>query len=130
MARTQWEHLTEQDAPPPLVTMKAIDVRPYLYAVWCTVGDDPKPFANDLVHRKWSDDGEFIWWMLDSFNFVKHKPDDLVQVVQIEDPHLPTNHDTEPETFLARRPQPPVLCPHCGQTMPKEKVCEDPFVGP
>ena len=114
-----------QDSP-KLITMKAIDVRPWQYAVWSSIGDE-EPFSNTIVHRKWSEDGARIWWMLDSHNFIAYTPDDMVKVIQKENPYLPKDHETEPEKFLTMRPKPPVICQHCGQKIPVEKQDQDPF---
>ncbi|MFA5053441.1 MAG: hypothetical protein WC565_05245 [Parcubacteria group bacterium] len=101
MPRTQWQHLQENLLEP--VTLKAIDVRPYAYALWCCI-EDGVPFANDIVCRRWSDDGKHIWWMLDTHNFAKYEPDELVEVIELENPWLPSDFEAEHEAFLAKRP--------------------------
>ena len=57
-------------ASPVTVKVRAIDVRPYRYGLWCRIENDP-PFTNPIVHGAWSDDGQSIWFGLDSFNFYK-----------------------------------------------------------
>lgn len=96
------------------VTLKAIDVRPYKYSIWCTIADS-ESFVNEIVYRKWSEDGEYIWWMLDTHNFAKHKPDEMVEVIELEDKYLPSDFEEEPQNFLSKRPKPTVVCQHCGQ---------------
>lgn len=69
-------------AEPVTVQIRARDVRPYHYALWCSVGGSP-PFANDIVHVGWHSDGRVVW-MLDSFNFDFHDPDEVIELVVVE----------------------------------------------
>lgn len=78
------------NSPTTTVKMKAIDVKPDRWAIWCVHEKGGKPFANPIGLRKWSDDGEHIWFMLDSFNFLKAAPDEELEVV----PHLEGNEDS------------------------------------
>lgn len=60
---------------PKYVKIKARDILPYRYAVWCTVGGS-EPHANEIVHRRVDEDGK-IWFGLDSHNFDgPYDPDD------------------------------------------------------
>jgi hypothetical protein len=105
---------------PATVKVKAIDVKPYRYAVWCTVedwkGDKGKPFANVIEHRGWSKDGESIWFMLGSHNFMNAKPDEEMELIEHDDkmsPDLMARFDKEDEEAMAKRPR-IAICPTCG----------------
>jgi len=106
---------------PKQVTIKAIDVRPYRYAIWCTVGRST-PFANEIVSVTWSEDGEYLWFMLDSHNFHKVSPDDTISVVKVRSSYMSeallADSDAKTVATLKKRPAPRQPCPHCGQTMP------------
>lgn len=69
---------------PEFRSVRAIDVVPYHWGIWCTVQGDPNPFVNHIVGATWSDDGKHIWWMLESHNFQKAEPDEMVELVPIE----------------------------------------------
>lgn len=94
----QWEALLESiredDVLESTVRIKAIDVIPHHWAVWCTVGDRPKPFSNEICSRRWSEDGEYIWFLLDTHNFLKAAPDEELELV-------PVRHAHRSEKFLA-----------------------------
>lgn len=66
------------------VMMKARDVVPFGFGVWCTVGGRKEPFVNTIVSNKWSEDGKSLWWMLESHNFHNPGPDEMVQVVRLK----------------------------------------------
>ena len=68
---------------PTLQKVKAIDVKPYRWAVWCTIEGNPKPFANDIVSRRWSEDGAHIWFMLDTHNFLNAQFDEVLELVPL-----------------------------------------------
>jgi len=102
---------------PKLEKVRAIDVVPYRWALWCTVGGS-KPFANDIVHMRWSDDGRRIHFGLDSHNFYSAAPDDELELVPVE----PSDYGRESGArmhaeFLAERP---VVCATCGHALAKE----------
>ena len=68
-------------SPPIAVTIKARDVLPCRYAIWCTINGGNK-FLNEIATRRLDADGR-ICFMLDSFNFMWKYPDELVEVVPI-----------------------------------------------
>lgn len=107
---------------PTQITMKAIDVVPHKYGLWCSVGNG-EPYVNPFCHRKWSEDGESIWFMLESHNFYNAKPDEDMKVVERElsDWELSTwsSLSAKDAEEMAKRPMPPEDCPHCGQRMPQ-----------
>lgn len=118
-------HVSESSTPPEQVEIRAIDVVPCEAAIWCTVGDSNKPFANPIEHRAWSDDGQHIWFMLGTHNFYKAAPDDMVKVVQLPrterrehkslfEPVVGLQFDNE--AFLRARPKHKVACASCGGT--------------
>lgn len=72
------------------VKMKAIDVKPNHWAIWCVHDEGGEPFVNPIGPRKWTDDGERICFMLDSFNFLKAAPDEELEVV----PYLEGDEDS------------------------------------
>lgn len=96
---------------PEQIEVRAIDIVPYEHAIWCSVGDSA-PFANSIVSRRWSEDGKHIWFMLDSHNFHKAAPDELVRVVQTCAPGTGHKPSYDPQgrfdnaTFIAARPAP------------------------
>lgn len=107
---------------PPTVMVKAIDVKPYRYAQWCSIGDG-EPFANDIGPRRWSDDGEYIWFMLESYNFFKARPDEILELIPFEDRYRPEESlaasDKRDAEIMAKRPTKadvPKPCPACGVT--------------
>jgi hypothetical protein len=87
------------------VDMPAIQVRPYRYAVPCTVAG--MPCLNTVVHRRWRDDGR-ISVMLDTHNFDVWAPDEIVRVVPQAAPYRSAESwaklDAEAEAFEAKRP--------------------------
>jgi len=101
-------------ADPEVGEVRAIDIVPYEHAIYCTVADS-EPFSNPIVHRHWSEDGESIWFMLESHNFLSAKPDAMVKNVVSRPiayrPQDPLQYDNE--VFLAKRPQPKRKCEHC-----------------
>lgn len=67
---------------PESVTIKGRDLKPYHYALWCsTMGGEP--FANTIDLIRWSDDGEYLWLMLDTHNFHKVGPDEDIEVIPL-----------------------------------------------
>lgn len=68
------------ETEPVQIEKRAIDITPYEHGVWCTV-DGGKPFVNEIVHRKWSSDGQVIF-MLDSHNFIFADPEEMILVVE------------------------------------------------
>lgn len=52
------------ESVPAMQKVRAIDVRPYQWALWCTVAGIPQPFANEIEHRQWIEDGQSIWFGL------------------------------------------------------------------
>ena len=92
--------------------MKAKDIIPNLgFALACNWVDQPEgtpPTNVDICHAKWSEDGEHIWFMLETHNFYKARPDDDVDVITFEPhkyyadqrEHLEAQH----RVFLASRP--------------------------
>lgn len=76
--------MNEAKTEPATVKVKAIDCKPGHWALWFAFKDG-EPFLNPVGPRKWSDDGEHIVFMLDSFHFFKATPDELLELV----PHFP-----------------------------------------
>ena len=111
---------------PEMKQVKAIDVKPYRWALWCSVGDSGKPFENEIVGRKWSPDGKLIWFMLDSHNFYSAAPGEVLELVPlVEESELGASRlggSGRTEEFYAMvdandaksfvQPCPP--CPTCG----------------
>jgi hypothetical protein len=100
---------------PTTVLVKAIDVKPHRYALWCTIADS-KPFANEIVHRQWSEDGARIWFGLDSQNVLDAEPDEMLELVEWDSRFYSAaflaDADREDELMMSRRP---TACPTCGQ---------------
>ena len=97
---------------PETKKVRAIDVRPYEWGVWCTVGDDKRPFVNRIEHRAWSDDGLSIWFGLETHNSKNAEPDEEIDLVPLVRPEFAPKDDQD--AFLAKRPVPTVECATCG----------------
>jgi hypothetical protein len=87
---------------PKFEKVKAIDVKPHRWALWCDQGEGSKPFANEISCRKWSDDGKRIIFMLDSFNFFNRDPEEVLELIPIPNP--PYVNDEEDEKRMKDRP--------------------------
>lgn len=68
---------------PETQQVRASDVKPYEWSQWCRI-EDGEPFANEIVHVRPADDGIHLWFMLDSHNFMKVKPDDMLELIPVE----------------------------------------------
>lgn len=77
--------MTEPESP-PTVMVRARDIKPYHYALWCRI-QDGKPFCNDICGVRWSEDGKKLWFMLESHNFFDSEPDEMVEVVEVKGTH-------------------------------------------
>ena len=64
------------------VSILARDVVPYRYGVWSSVAGE-EPFANQIVHMRWSEDGEHLWFGLETHNTVKARPDEVLELVEM-----------------------------------------------
>lgn len=73
------------DESPATEKVMARDVRAGAWAVWCTAEGYPGPFANEIVHVSWMDDGR-VSFMLGTHNFLTAAPDELVELVPIRPP--------------------------------------------
>ena len=87
---------------PHIIRMRARDVEPYYFGLWCRI-DGSEPFINEIVRRTVTDDGK-IKWMMDSFNFDFHDPDELVDVVPISKVSecAASNRETERVAFAKK----------------------------
>jgi len=98
---------------PKIIQVKAIDVVPYLYGVWCTVGGG-EPFVNGIDYVSWMEDGK-IGFGLDTHNFMDAEPDAMIDVVEIEfEPgswraENRERHKKEHAAFVAKRLAPAKL---------------------
>ncbi len=100
-------------AEPESVKIPARDVVPYLYGFWSSVaGGDP--FANQIVHMRWSEDGEHLWFGLDTHNFMKARPDEVLELVPME--------PMEPLGMLAKKKAAEWVLP--PRPDPKDKVLD------
>ena len=99
---------------PAIVRLRALDVTPYRFGLWCSVGGG-EPFANMICHRAWSDDGTRIIFGLDTHNGYSAAPDEEMLVVPL-DGYVPEHQDERDAAFLASRPGTPTTCPLCGHT--------------
>lgn len=72
---------------PETKQVKAIDVVPYHWALWCSI-EGGKPFANPIVAARWLDDGR-LSFMLDSHNFYSAEADELLELVPEDVSKLP-----------------------------------------
>jgi len=104
------------DPTPAMQKVHAIDVRPYRWGIWCRVGDNPKPFTNAIESRRWSDDGQTIWFMLGTHNFHNARPDEELTLVPMEESRYVdySREEAEHAQFLAERPTHAAKCAACG----------------
>jgi len=104
------------DPTPEMQKVRAIDVRPYRWGIWCTVGDNPKPFTNAIESRRWSDDGQTIWFMLGTHNYHNARPDEELTLVPMEESRYVdySREEAEHAQFLAERPTHAAKCEACG----------------
>lgn len=105
--------------------VRAIDVKPYRWALWCSIKGG-EPFANPIVYRRWSEDGERIIFALDSNNGYSAKPDDILELIPYENDWAEANWERLEERDATRMKHryPQGKCPTCGQDRKRE---EDPF---
>jgi hypothetical protein len=72
------------------IKVRAIDIRPYQYALPCQLGKNGNHVLNEICIRRWRQDGEGLTFMMDSHNFFFANPHDLIEVVPIpEDRYSP-----------------------------------------
>lgn len=98
--------MTPDIATPAHQFVKAIDVRPYRWGVWCTIGDRPTPFVNVIESCRWSEDGRKIWWMLGTHNTQLAAPEEMVELVPIPRGEWESEGASEEayQRFLKERP--------------------------
>jgi hypothetical protein len=70
---------------PQTVAVRAGDVKPYEWAQWCRI-EDSEPFANEIVSVCPADDGVHLWFMLDSHNFLKAHPEEVLDLIPVGRP--------------------------------------------
>ena len=95
---------------PPSQKVKAIDVKPYRWALWCVVDGGP-PFANEIVHRVWTDSGRRIAFGLDSHNGFTADPDEELDLIPHCSPYMTAESlaridARDAETMAGRDPGP------------------------
>lgn len=108
---------------PPFVTIKARDLVPYKHAVWCTVDGIKEPFANVIMHVRWSLDGAKILIGLDSHNFDSYGHDDEADCVVERENLSPRERQRIEAWVLPARPT-PATCLHATVT----RSCNGPTV--
>lgn len=87
--------MTTAQPTPNTVTLKARDLKPYHYGVWCSVrdpetGNESKPFCNTIVYIRWNGDGKYLWLGLETHNTIKVAPDEDVEVIPERGTHAQT----------------------------------------
>lgn len=91
--------------------VRARDVKPYHYGIWCTVGGG-QPFNNVICGVRWSDDGARLWFNLESYNSYDVDPDEEIELIPL------THHLKERYSSWTLPPKPVVKkCAHCGSTL-------------
>ena len=75
------------DTEPTFVSILAKDVKPYHYGVWSSV-EGGAPYANCICNIRWSDDGKFLWFGLESLNYYRAAPLDVIELVDFSDNNL------------------------------------------
>ncbi len=101
--------------PPATEKVRAIEVQPYRWGLWCRIEGLKDPIVNQIVVKGWSDDGKTMHFMLDSHNFMTGiDPDEMLDLVPVDDPYAPKTDRETWQDFAARRPTPKPTCPVCG----------------
>ena len=73
---------------PSFERVRAMDVKPYRWALWTSFGDESQAFLNEIVGRVWSRDGESLILILESHNSFLVHPDEKIRVCKVTDkPH-------------------------------------------
>lgn len=65
---------------PSTTPVTARDVVPHEWALWCSV-DGSLPFANEIVAVRWSEDGQYLSFMLESHNFMRAAPGESLDLI-------------------------------------------------
>lgn len=65
----------------PEQQVRARDVKPFHWAQWCTVGGRSEPFANPICGVKWSEDGQRLWFLLETHNAFSADPDEMLDLM-------------------------------------------------
>ena len=76
------ERISPTWSGPDFVKVLARDVGPYRYGVWSSVANGD-PFVNQIVYMRWSDNGEHLWFGLESHNTKKARPDEVLELVEM-----------------------------------------------
>ena len=92
----------EEQKKPEFVKVLARAVVPYFYGFWSSVAGG-EPFANQIVHMRWSEDGEHLWFGLETHNTVKARPDEVLDLVPMS-PGGPSARKRADEWVLPPRP--------------------------
>lgn len=74
--------MTETTDTPEMVKVKATEVKPYHYGVWCSI-EGREPFTNPICVTKWSEDGKRVRFMLETHNFDSAEPDEILDLVPL-----------------------------------------------
>lgn len=90
------------NASPNFERIRAVDVQPYRWGQWSSVGGST-PFLNQIVSKRWSENGDRIWFMLDSHNFMSAEPDEVLELVPMK-PHDGFVDRESVDGFIAKRP--------------------------
>ena len=67
---------------PQTVKVRAVDVKPGRYALWCSI-EGGEPFANEICLRRWSEDKSQIIFMLETHNFIFTEPDEEMNLIEL-----------------------------------------------
>ena len=98
---------------PDAVPVRVRDIRPYHWGQWCTVNGG-EPFVNRLLSARWSEDGEHLWFMLDSRNFLKAGADEVVDLVPMDPGDFGAEkYGEESGWSMDNAPSDPKSCPTC-----------------
>lgn len=99
---------------PKMEKVRACDVVPYHWGVWCRIKspDYPHPFTNTIEGVTWSEDGAHLWFTLGTHNFHKADPDEELELVPCELPPFSAEHlariKRDHAELIAKRPGPGV----------------------
>lgn len=98
--------MSSETTKPATQRVRAIDVKPYRWALWCQIGNGA-PFANEIVYRRWSDDGKVIWFGLDNHTGYRAEPDKELDLIPHDgrySPEMLARVDARDAELMAKRP--------------------------
>ncbi len=79
MTKDEMQEIVERKG----VKVKAIDAKPYRFALPCLIGPEERPTLNMMCCRRMMSDGK-IGWLLDTHNCFSAAPDEELTLVPVD----------------------------------------------